>query len=89
MSIYIIKEGHITCSKNHEKIKKLNSNEMFGEIGIYNSAISLYEYVAEPSTTLLTVSFEDLFRCIGNDAPKIIMQRIFVHHKTAKAEDRQ
>ena len=76
-NIYIIKEGHITCSKNHEKIKKLNSNEMFGEIGIYNSAISLYEYAAEPNTTLLTVSFEDLFRCIGNDAPKIIMQRIF------------
>ena len=76
-NIYIIMEGHITCSKNDEIIKKLNTNEMFGEIGIYNSAISLYEYAAEPNTTLLTISFEDLFNCIGKDAPKIIMQKIF------------
>ena len=76
-NIYIIIEGHITCSKNNEVIKKLNSNEMFGEIGIYNSDISLYEYAAEANTTILTISFEDLFNCIGNDAPKIIMQKIF------------
>ena len=76
-NIYIIKEGHITCSLNNEIIKKLNSDEMFGEIGIYNSTISLYEYTAEPNATILTISFNDLFNCIGKDAPKIIMQRIF------------
>ena len=76
-NIYIIKEGHITCSLNNDKIKQLKTDEMFGEIGIYNSAVSLYEYTAEPNTTILTISFNDLFKCIGPDAPKIIMQRIF------------
>ena len=76
-NIYIIKEGHINCYLNKDIIKQLNTDEMFGEIGIYNSAVSLYEYVAEPNTTILTISFTDLFKCIGEDAPKIIMQRIF------------
>ena len=76
-NIFIIKEGHINCFRDHELIKKLCSNEMFGEIGIYSSNISLYEYITEPNTTILTISFEDLFNAIGNDAPKIIMQRIF------------
>lgn len=76
-NIFIIKEGHINCYRDHEIIKSLNSNEMFGEIGIYNSAISLYEYTAEPNSTILSISFEDLFNSIGNDAPKIIMQKIF------------
>ena len=76
-NIYIIKEGHINCYRDHEIIKSLNSNEMFGEIGIYNSALSLYEYAAEPNSTVLSISFEDLFNSIGNDAPKIIMQKIF------------
>ncbi len=75
-NIYIIKEGHITCSRNHEVIKKLNCNDMFGEIGIYNSAVSLYEYATVPNSTILTISFEDLFRSIGDDAPKIIMEKI-------------
>ena len=76
-NIYIIKEGHITCIQNKEIIKKLNANEMFGEIGIYNSPISLYEYIAEPNTTILTISFEDLFKTIGAEAPKVLMQKIF------------
>ena len=76
-NIYIVKEGHITCLQNQEIIKKLKSNEMFGEIGIYNSPISLYEYIAEPNTTILTINFEDLFKSIGADAPKVIMQKIF------------
>ena len=75
-NIYIILEGHIICSRNHEVIKKLNCNDMFGEIGIYNSAVSLYEYATQPNSTILTLSFEDLFRSIGNDAPKIIMEKI-------------
>ena len=76
-NIYIIKEGHVICCKEHEIIKTLNTNDMFGEIGIYNSSISLYEYTAEPNTTVLAISFQELFNCIGNDAPKIIMQKIF------------
>ncbi len=76
-NIVIIKEGNINCFRDHEKIKKLYSNEMFGEMGIYSSNISLYEYVTEPNTTIYTISFDDLFNAIGNDAPKIIMQKIF------------
>ena len=76
-NIFIIKEGHINCYRDHEIIKSLNSDEMFGEIGMYNSALSLYEYIAEPNSTVLSISFEDLFNSIGNDAPKIIMQKIF------------
>ena len=76
-NIFIIKEGKINCFRDQEKIKILYSNEMFGEIGIYSSNISLYEYITEPNTTVYTISFEDLFNAIGNDAPKVIMQGIF------------
>jgi cGMP-dependent protein kinase len=76
-NIFLIKEGNINCFRDHEKIKKLYPNEMFGEMGIYSSNISLYEYVTEPNTTIFMISFENLFDAIGNDAPKIIMQKIF------------
>ena len=50
---------------------------MFGEIGIYNSAISLYEYTADPDTEILSINFEDLYKALGKDTPKLLMQKIF------------
>ena len=76
-NIYIIIVGHVLCLKEGDVIKILNKNDMFGEIGIYNSAISLYEYTADPDTEILSINFEDLYKALGKDTPKLLMQKIF------------
>ncbi len=75
-SIFMVLEGSVLCSKDDLIIKKIYPGEIFGEIGIFNQIESLYAYCATNDTVILSISYEQLFMILGDNAVKNIVYHI-------------
>ena len=75
-SIFMVLEGSVLCSKDDLIIKKIYPGEIFGEIGIFNQIESLYAYYATNDSVILSISYEQLFMILGDNAVKNIVYHI-------------
>ena len=75
--IYYVIEGFVTCVKGEYGIKKIYSNEIFGEIGIFHEHTSLYSFIVSQGSVLLKINHDDLLSVLGGNAVKTIIENIF------------
>ena len=73
-NIYYIIFGDIKAKRNDIIIKDISEGEIFGEIGLFNSIESLYEYYSENECSLIEISYENMFLYIV----KIVFKNLFM-----------
>ena len=76
-NIYYIIFGDIKAKRNDIIIKDISEGEIFGEIGLFNSIESLYEYYSENECSLIEISYENMFLYIGEDCVQKFVYDLF------------
>lgn len=75
-SLYIIKEGMLSCSKNGKEIKRLNTKEYFGEYSVIFETKRSLTITSLGKSTCYQVSKNVLLDCLGQNFKNILLQGI-------------
>ena len=77
--LYYIISGTIEILKKGVLIKTINEGNIFGEIGLFSQIESFYEYVAQPNSSLIEISFDNIVNCLGEKYVQNIVYQIYIN----------
>ena len=76
-SLYIIKEGSVSCRVNDKEIRKLIVNDCFGQDSILTNIKSSMDFIALEKTFCYQITKEELIEALGNNFLQSILFYFF------------
>lgn len=75
-SLYIIKEGYVSCTNDGFEVRKLGPNDFFGENSILFESHRTLTVTSLTRVKLYQISKSDLYKCLGKDFKEILLYSI-------------